>query len=140
MVPSTTDIESTVQYPNLPAGFPPEAAPYATVLIGALVDNDIGARLKHIPAPVLRYIAAQIVVLDLQTVGLMRSWELTVPDDRYWFHHILPRIKSELERRDRNLTSWATSQIKPPQPVLAPKSPRRRSDHRPRKVQVEVRG
>ena len=117
MPPIISDIDSTVHYPNLPAGFPPEAVPYATVLIGLLIDGDVDARLRGISSPVLRYMASEIVVLDLQATGLMRSWGLSVSEDRFWFHHILPRIKAELDRRDRHLTDWAVSQTKPPQPT-----------------------
>ena len=117
MASGISDIDSTVQYPNLPAEFPLEAAPCAAVLVGALVDGNVDARLREIPSPVLRYVAAQIVVLDLQTVGLMSSWNLPVPEDRYWCHHILPRIKAELDRRHTTLTGWATSQTKPLRPA-----------------------
>ena len=138
MAPSISEIDSTVQYPNLPADFPPAAAPYAAVLFGVLIDSDVDARLRGICSPVLRHMAAQIVVLDIQVTGLMRSWNVTVPDDRFWRHHILPRIKSELDRRDKNLTYWATSQTKPPQQVPAPKRPL--SHHQPQHVTFEVRG
>ena len=109
---SLFELDTTVHYPRLPLGFPAEAAPYTEILLGLTVHDEV--RLQGIPSPVLRFVASEIVVRDIQLKATLSAWHLPIPDDRFWLHHVLPRIQTELQQRDKRLTSWATSQTLPP--------------------------
>ena len=107
-----SSLDTTVHYPRLPPGFPAESVPYAEILLKLAINDEV--RLQGISSPVLRFIASEIVVGDIQLKATLGAWHLPIPDDRVWLHHVLPRIQTELQQRDKRLTSWATSQTLPP--------------------------